>query len=65
MITGPTEATAIGNIIMQAIAMGDIPDLQTGRKIVKESFITDTYCAHQTLTWDDAYTKLKNLLKGI
>lgn len=38
VITGPTEATAIGNLIMQMIGTGDIKDLPEARKIIKKSF---------------------------
>ena len=38
VITGPTEATAIGNLIMQMIGAGDINDLPEARKIIKKSF---------------------------
>lgn len=38
VITGPTEATAIGNLIMQMIGTGEIKDLSEARKIIKESF---------------------------
>lgn len=38
VITGPKEATAIGNLITQMLAMGDIQSLEEGRSIVRESF---------------------------
>lgn len=38
VITGPVEATAIGNIIMQMIGAGELPDLKTAREIIKKSF---------------------------
>lgn len=38
IITGPTEGTAIGNLMMQMVGGGDIADVQEGRKIVKDSF---------------------------
>lgn len=38
VITGPTEATAIGNLIMQMIGTGEIKDLSEARKIIKKSF---------------------------
>lgn len=38
IITGPTEATAIGNLIMQMIGTGEIKDLPEARKIIKKSF---------------------------
>ena len=38
IITGPTEATAIGNLIMQMIGTGELKDLPEARKIIKKSF---------------------------
>ncbi len=38
IITGPTEGTAIGNIIMQMIGNGDIANVICGREIVRRSF---------------------------
>lgn len=38
VISGPVEGAGIGNILVQAIAMGYIKDLKEGRKIVKQSF---------------------------
>lgn len=40
---GPTEATAIGNILMQMISTGAIKDLRQGREIVQNSFQTKKY----------------------
>jgi len=38
LISGPVEGAGIGNIMIQAIAMGYIKDLEEGRRIVKQSF---------------------------
>lgn len=38
IIIGPTEATAIGNLIMQMIGAGEIKGLPEARKIIKKSF---------------------------
>lgn len=38
IITGPTEATAIGNLIMQMIGTGELKDLPEARKVIKKSF---------------------------
>ena len=38
LITGPTEGTAIGNLLMQFIGRGEIADVAEGREIVKRSF---------------------------
>ena len=42
VITGPTEATAIGNLIVQMLAMGDIRDLAEGRQVIRRSFASET-----------------------
>jgi len=38
VIEGPVEATAIGNIMMQMIAMGELGSIAEGRKVVRDSF---------------------------
>jgi rhamnulokinase len=38
VVAGPTEATAIGNILVQAIASGELKDLAEGREVVRRSF---------------------------
>ena len=38
IITGPTEGTAIGNLLMQFIAGGEISDIDDGRRLVRASF---------------------------
>ena len=41
VITGPTEGTAIGNLIMQMVGSGEIESIKSGRKIIKNSFDID------------------------
>ena len=43
VIAGPIEATAIGNIMAQAIADGKLASLEKGREIVKASFPVEVY----------------------
>lgn len=38
---GPVEATALGNILIQALALGDIPDRQTGRALIRKWCLAD------------------------
>ena len=38
IMAGPVEATAIGNLIMQMIGTGELPDLKTARQLIKKSF---------------------------
>ena len=64
VITGPIEATAIGNIIVQAIAMGDITDWKAGVEVIKNSFEIHTFEPGDKKPWDMAFnTFVSNLGK--
>ena len=43
VIAGPVEATATGNILVQALANGDLPDLNAVREVVRNSFELKTF----------------------
>jgi rhamnulokinase len=62
-ITGPIEATAIGNILTQAIAAGDIRSIDEAKQVITNSFEPETFEPEDTSGWDDAYTKLLELLE--
>ena len=52
---GPTEATAIGNLLGQLMASGQIGSLAEGRAMVRESFPIEMYEPIDTTAWDEAY----------
>lgn len=52
---GPVEATAIGNVLVQAMAQGKIKSQKELREIVKNSFPLASYEPHHTPYWDDMY----------
>ncbi|NIA22082.1 MAG: rhamnulokinase, partial [Anaerolineaceae bacterium] len=62
VVAGPVEATAIGNIMMQAIATGELKSLAEGREMVRRSFPIVLYEPADTAQWAEAYDKLKKLL---
>ena len=59
VLCGPVEATAIGNILTQLMARGEIADLQEARHIVRNSFEIETFAPRREYSqeWDDAYEK--------
>jgi rhamnulokinase len=59
VVTGPTEATATGNLIMQMFAMGDIKSLAEGREVIRNSFAEESgvYEPQNSEEWKNA---LKN-----
>ncbi len=63
VIAGPVEATAIGNVIMQAVALGDLASLAEGRALIRRSFDVVTYePTHAQAAWEAAYARLQELL---
>jgi rhamnulokinase len=63
VVTGPIEATAVGNILMQMLALGHIVSLEEGRVLVRRSFETRTYLPRETKRWEDAYGRYLNLIE--
>lgn len=43
ILAGPSEGTAIGNLILQFLGRNEIPDISTGRRLVTDSFAITTY----------------------
>lgn len=63
VITGPVEATAIGNILMQAIGMKHISSLAEAREVVRISFEPEIFEPRLNSAWDEAYARLKKVVK--
>lgn len=59
VVTGPVEATAIGNNLVQLMALGELKDLQEARQLVRDSFETTIYNADTQLDWDAAYESFR------
>ncbi|MEW8958031.1 MAG: rhamnulokinase family protein [Moorella sp. (in: firmicutes)] len=55
VVAGPVEATAAGNLLVQAMAMGEIKNLDEGREIVRRSFVLRTYEPENTGAWEEKY----------
>ena len=63
VIAGPVEATAIGNILMQAIGLGHLSSLEEGRSLVRRSFDVTSFAPQTTPDWDEAYNRYLALRK--
>lgn len=62
VFAGPTEATAIGNILAQLLAAGRITTLAEGRALVRDSFPVVTYEPADNAAWSEAYQRFLALL---
>ena len=61
VVAGPAEATAAGNILIQAIGSGAIAGLAEAREVVRRSFPTQTIEPRPTPEWEAAYAKFQTL----
>jgi rhamnulokinase len=61
VVTGPVEATALGNVLVQAQALGDIGSVAEGREVIRRSFSLETYEPQDTEAWDAAYATYLSL----
>jgi len=59
VVAGPIEATATGNIIMQALATGQINSLVEARAIIRNSFDLKTYQPQDRNLWKSQYQKFR------
>lgn len=64
VITGPVEATVIGNVVMQAIGAGHISSLSEARSIIRNSFEVETYAPKETAAWDQQFGRFMELKKS-
>ena len=65
VMAGPVEATAIGNAMLQAIAVGKLDSVASARRLIRSSFEPDVYtprrdCAGQ---WEDAAVRFAEIMK--
>jgi sugar (pentulose or hexulose) kinase len=61
VIAGPVEATALGNVLVQAMTLGHITSLAEGRAIVRDSFATQAYEPQDMAVWDEVYARYLGL----
>jgi rhamnulokinase len=62
VLAGPAEATAIGNILMQAKALQVVDSLKDIRQVVRNSFDVKTYVPSAVQEWNQAWEKFKKLI---
>jgi rhamnulokinase len=62
VVAGPAEATATGNIMIQARALGAVGSITEIREVIKNSFEVSEYNPSPNEKWDFAYEKFKRLI---
>ena len=62
VFSGPKEATALGNLIVQLISFGEIASVSQGRQLVLKSFSIDEYIPEHQSDWEARYQQYLNMI---
>jgi rhamnulokinase len=62
VVTGPIEAAALGNVMMQAVATGHLKNVAEGRVAIARSIEQEQFEPHPSAGWDDAYGRFLALI---
>jgi rhamnulokinase len=64
VVAGPVEATAIGNVLVQALGLGVLGSLAEGREVVRRSFSVRTFTPRGSDRWQEPYQRFLKFLGG-
>ncbi len=64
VLAGPVEATATGNIMMQAVAAGEVGDIAQAREVIRNSYPMEQYEPRDTAAWDEAFDRFTRVAQG-
>ena len=62
VIAGPVEATAIGNVMMQAVSGSDVSSIAQARQVIRNSFDVAEYSPRNPSPWDEAFHRFVRLV---
>jgi rhamnulokinase len=60
VLAGPVEATAIGNVMVQAITAGEVGSMGEARDVIRDSFEVKRYEPRDPAPWDEAFERFQN-----
>ena len=61
VLAGPVEAAAVGNLVVQAMALGELASLEQGRELVRASFVPTEYEPAGSAEWAEARERFYDL----
>jgi sugar (pentulose or hexulose) kinase len=59
---GPEEATAVGNLMVQAMGLGIIKSMRDALPIIRQAFPIREYKPHDAQSWNKAYEKFRQIV---
>lgn len=60
---GPVEATSVGNIACQLIALGELKNIAEARRMIGRSFETSEYLPDDVDAWEEAFSRFKKVIE--
>jgi len=64
VLAGPEEATVVGNLLGQAIALGELSSLEEARAVVRASFEPRIFEPTREAEWEDGYARVRDIFGG-
>ena len=61
VVSGPSEASALGNAMLQAVATGHLDNVRMGRATIAESGQCSVFDPHRSYQWDETYARFRLL----
>jgi rhamnulokinase len=61
VLAGPREATAVGNLMVQALGLGILGSLAGAQPLIRAAFPIASYTPGARAPWDGAYTRFRRL----
>jgi rhamnulokinase len=61
VVSGPAEASTLGNVMLQAVATGHLPDVRAGRIAIADSVQCSAFHPERSDRWDEAYARFRKL----
>ena len=61
VLAGPVEATALGNVLVQAIGCGEIPSLGRGRELLRRAVAARRFEPRRTADWAKASARYREV----
>jgi rhamnulokinase len=65
VLAGPEEATVVGNLVVQAIALGHLESPAEAREVVRASFRPVAYEPVDAAAWDETYERFEGVVAGV
>jgi rhamnulokinase len=64
VLAGPVEATALGNVMMQAVSNGDVGSIPQARQVIRHSYDVVEYTPRRVVPWDEAYGRFRRVVSS-